>query len=190
MAWNWQLLQTNMCAYILHFISHLIEKKILEIEDSTNFQTLQILWIPWLSWVCEHRKRFTCFKSCVKYGLNVPWSIAKKICPKSTKLKPLRTLFQGVVLCQGPRDDCTRSFNYAMHTCIYVSCCGAELQNVFPCWLALYFMCITHQCPCSYCVESCQVVEARTCYNATCQISASRHCKLRQSLQENKKFKV
>jgi len=46
MARNWQLLPTNMCAYILHFISHLIEKKILEIEDSTNFQTLQILWIP------------------------------------------------------------------------------------------------------------------------------------------------
>jgi hypothetical protein len=44
MARNWQHPQMNMSAYILHLISHLIETKILQIEDMTNFQNLQI-WI-------------------------------------------------------------------------------------------------------------------------------------------------
>ena len=38
MAWNWQHSQTNMCAYILHFILHLTEKKSYKLKTAQTFK--------------------------------------------------------------------------------------------------------------------------------------------------------
>ena len=97
-----------MCAYVLYLISHITEENIFQIEDSTPVCNLQILWISYLSWHCEWRQSFTWLKWCVNYALNAPWKDTRKITPKAIKLKQLRPLFQGLVLCQGPGDHCTQ----------------------------------------------------------------------------------
>jgi hypothetical protein len=67
------------CVYILCSLLPILKTKIFyKFEEVQGFETLQILWISHLSWICKRSKGFTSCRSCVKYVLNVPWKYRRK----------------------------------------------------------------------------------------------------------------